>query len=202
MKPNRIIVVLLFITIPFFSYKFAKRYNFNSDLKVGQVIDSLNGVSVYYNGGVDNTNGRNLSSDNYNIGIKYQCVEFVKRYYFEHLNHKMPDSYGHAKDFFDDTLRDGHLNEKRNLIQYLNGSAFKPKPDDLIIFDGTAFNKYGHVAIISKVTDNEIEIIQQNPGPYGKSRERLNLIFKDNKWSVNKSHTLGWLRINRGSSTQ
>lgn len=49
----------------------------------------------------------------YNIGLKYQCVKFVKRYYYEHLNHKMPDSYGHEKDFFDNTIADGQLNKKQ-----------------------------------------------------------------------------------------
>ena len=92
-----------------------KKFNFNRNYSVGQQIDSLNGVFVFYNGGVDNVSGRNTTLDGYNLGLKYQCVEFVKRYYYEHLNHKMPDSYGHAKDFFDKTLTDGQKNRKRNL---------------------------------------------------------------------------------------
>jgi hypothetical protein len=36
--------------------------------------------------------------------------EFVKRYDYEHLGHKMPDSYGHAKQFFNAALSDGALN--------------------------------------------------------------------------------------------
>src|SRR5690606_23830292 len=68
---------------------------------VGKPVDSLNGVVVYYNGAVGHVLERNVAADGYNIGLKYQCVEFVKRYYYEHLQHKMPDSYGHAKDFFD-----------------------------------------------------------------------------------------------------
>jgi hypothetical protein len=61
---------------------------------------------VYYNGGVANVVGRNVSVDGYNLGLKYQCVEFVKRYYYQHLGHKMPDTYGHAKDFFDRNVAD------------------------------------------------------------------------------------------------
>lgn len=79
-------------------------------------------------------NGRNISADGYNIGLKYQCVEFVKRYYLEHLGHKMPDTYGHAKDFFDRSLTDGMFNERRALIQYTNGSISSPQQGDLIIF--------------------------------------------------------------------
>jgi len=173
-----------------------KKFNFNTDFSVGQQVDSLNGVYVYYNGGVDNVSGRNTTADGYNLGLKYQCVEFVKRYYYEHLNHKMPDSYGHAKDFFDETLADGQENQKRNLLQYANPSQTKPKVDDLLIFDGTLFNKYGHVAIISNVLENEVEIIQQNPGPFSKSRETFSLHNKDGKWEIKNNRILGWLRKN------
>ncbi len=171
-----------------------KKRNFNTPYSAGQPIDSFHGVFVFYNGGVDNVSGRNTTNDGYNLGLKYQCVEFVKRYYYEHLNHKMPDSYGHAKDFFDQTLTDGQKNKQRNLTQYTNPSQTKPKIDDLLIFDGTTFNKYGHVAIISNVTDNEVEIIQQNPGPYKRARETFSLDSKDGKWKIHNKRILGWLR--------
>ncbi|MCK6609216.1 MAG: CHAP domain-containing protein [Flavobacterium sp.] len=193
MKKLFLIFSILCLT-GFIIYKVTKKINLNFNYKVGQHLDSLNNVVVYYNGGVDNSSGRNTSPDDYNIGIKYQCVEFVKRYYYKHLNHKMPDAYGHAKDFYDKDLADGELNTKRNLIQYKNGSKTKPKPDDLIIFSGSIFNKYGHVAIISSVADDEIEIIQQNPGPFGKSRDKIKLKNIDGLWTLDKDRLLGWLR--------
>ncbi|MDZ4752789.1 MAG: CHAP domain-containing protein [Flavobacteriales bacterium] len=90
----------------------------------------------------------------------------------------MPDSYGHAKDFFKKGIKDGDLNSQRNLTQYSNPSATKPKVKDLIIFDGNGFNPYGHVAIVSKVSETEIEITKQNPGPNAPSRERFLLNLK------------------------
>lgn len=36
-------------------------------------------VAIYFNGGVNMSQGRNLTIDGYNLGIRYQCVEFVKR---------------------------------------------------------------------------------------------------------------------------
>lgn len=171
-----------------------KKFNSNNDFSIGQPLDSLNGVYVYYNSSVDNVSGRNTTKDGYNLGLKYQCVEFVKRYYYEHLKHKMPDSYGHAKDFFDKTLKDGQKSKKRDLTQYRNSSKTKPKVDDLLIFDGTKFNKYGHVAIISNVTEKEIEIIQQNPGKNGKSRQKFALDNKNGKWEIKNKQILGWLR--------
>jgi len=104
----------------------------------------------------------------------------------------MPNSYGHAKDFFNADINDGKHNSDRNLIQYTNGSISKPKVDDLIVFDGTMFNPYGHVAIISSVADDKIEIVQQNVGK--KSRDILQLHFKNQKWIVDDGAVLGWLR--------
>lgn len=185
-----IIGLLIFAFVGFWA---SKNYNFNSEFSVGQQIDSLNGVFVYYNGSVGNVTGRN-TKEGYNLGLKYQCVEFVKRYYFEHLNHKMPNSYGHAKDFFDKSLSDGQKNKQRNLTQYSNSSKTKPKVNDLIIFRATVLNKYGHVAIISKVNESEIEIIQQNPGIFGQSRETFELENKNQKWEIKNDRVLGWLR--------
>lgn len=166
----------------------------NFPMEVGQEIDNLNGVTVFYNGGVGNVEGRNLTADGYNLGLKYQCVEFVKRYYFEHLDHRMPNTYGHAKDFFDHRLHHGQKNIDRNLIQYSNGSGSKPKVNDLLIFSETRFNPYGHVAIISAVTDDDIEIVQQNPGMLSDSRERFELENGNGKWKIKKESVLGWLR--------
>ena len=189
------LLLLIGIVIILFSIFFAfKRFNLNPKYEIGQKIDSLNGVAVYYNGGVGNISGRRLTEDGYNLGLKYQCVEFVKRYYHEALNHKMPDSYGHAKDFFISNLNDGQINKQRNLIQYTNPSKSKPKVNDLVVYSGTALNKYGHVAIVSRVNKKDIEIIQQNPGPYGSSRKMYTLIYEDEKWSIKNVHILGWLR--------
>jgi surface antigen len=104
----------------------------------------------------------------------------------------MPNSYGHAKDFFEKTLADGQKNNQRNLTQYQNSSETKPKVNDLLIFDGSVFNKYGHVAIISNVTNNEVEIIQQNTGR--KSRQTFTLDNQDRKWKIKSKLVLGWLR--------
>lgn len=195
MKLKRwILLVVGLLIIGFAGLITIKKVNVSINFSVGEQIDSLNGVYVYHNGGVDNISGRNKTSDGYNLGLKYQCVEFVKRYYYEHLNHKMPETYGHAKDFFITNLSDGKKNTQRNLIQYTNPSATKPKADDLLIFEGSTFNKFGHVAIVSQVTDMNIEIIQQNSGPLGRTRETIKIEYKNGKWEIKESRILGWLR--------
>jgi len=47
---------------------------------------------------------------------------------------------------------------------------------------------------VTKVTDNKIEIIQQNPSNPINTRKKFNLIFEDNKWYINNNRILGWLR--------
>ena len=195
MKTKRLLYFLIAILILGYAALWSfKKFNFNTDFTVGQKIDSLNGVFVHYNGGVDNVTERNTTADGYNLGLKYQCVEFVKRYYFEHYNHKMPDSYGHAKNFFEEKLADGQRNEKRNLTQYTNPSQIQPKVGDLLIFDGNVFNRFGHVAIISNVAPIKIQIIQQNAGPFSQSRESFSVENTDGKWKIDNDRILGWLR--------
>lgn len=176
-------------------YAAATRINPNNQYAVGEQLDELNGVAIYYNGGVNTVQGRNLSQDGYNLGLRYQCVEFVKRYYFERHGHRMPDTYGHAKDFFDPSLIDGSLNAKRGMRQFTNGSTEPPQAEDLLVFAPSLLNRYGHVAIIASVDNNILQIAQQNPGPFGSSRENLALIQREGRWHIEQSRVLGWLRL-------
>jgi len=137
------------------------------------------GVKIYSNIG---QKGRHLAKDGYNYGLKWQCVEFVKRYYYDKLNHKMPNTYGHAKDFFNKQLKDSSLNKDRGLYQYRNNGINKPIKGDLIVFDGTEYNPYGHVAIVDRMTPFGVIIYQQNSIHY------VSIV------DLNKHNILGWLR--------
>lgn len=159
---------------------------------IGNVIDTYKGVNVYYNGeDYGKNHGKSYSKDRYYYGYKWQCVEYVKRFYYEAKNHKMPDVYGNAKDFFDDDLSQGELNEKRGLYQYRNGGDEKPCEDDLLVFTDTT---YGHVVIISEVGDDYVEVVQQNMGQ--DSRDRFELKCVDGNYYIGgKREPAGWLRL-------
>lgn len=190
-----VMLTLLVVLAALVSWRWkASLFNLH-DHKIGQEIDSLDHVKVYYNGEVSHVMGRNVAADGYNLGLKYQCVEFVKRYYYEHYKHKMPDSYGHAKDFFDASVKDGAISRKRGLRQYTNPSASRPEVGDLLVLDGHSGNQYGHVAIISAVETEEMEIIQQNPGPGARSRVWMDLKRENGKYRVDNGRVLGWLRM-------
>jgi surface antigen len=173
----------------------SKTYKKSNAKGTPKIVDSLNGVDIYHNGKETNVYGRNVTADGYNLGLKYQCVEFVKRYYYEYFNHKMPNSYGHAKEFFDYSLSDGSYNKARGLMQYSNPSNSRPNTGDLIVFGPTPGNQYGHVAIISQVGSDFIEIAQQNGGPNNPTRINIQLGQESSgRWQIYGKHILGFLR--------
>lgn len=191
---RKLLIISLLLIFCVGIMKLSLHVNMNPFRTVGEELDSFNNVSVYYNGAVNNVEKRNVTKDGYNLGLQYQCVEFVKRYYYEHLNHKMPNSYGHAKDFFNSTVKDGKLNTQRNLIQYTNGSISKPKTHDILVFQASWYNSFGHVAIVTEVTENSVTIIQQNAGPFSSTRVSYDLILEDNSWEILDNKIVGWLR--------
>lgn len=181
-----LILLLLFTTVAFTG----DRPN------IGDVIDAIDGVPVYFNGDIENVLGRNVTNSGYNLGLRYQCVEFVKRYYYDHLKHEMPYSYGHAKDFFDRKLSNSWRvwNKKRSLYQYRNGNYALPLKGDILVFGKDKYNPYGHIGIISEVGASYIEIIQQNHGR--ETRTMYRMVNSGGKYYIANEYALGWLRQN------
>ena len=158
------------------------------NLTIGETIDEYRGIPVYYNGSPYQSQGRHVSPGGYNYGMKWQCVEFVKRYYYNRLKHEMPDTYGHAKDFFNRELRDGDFNKQRNLYQFINGGVFKPAADDIVVYDG---DDYGHVAIITEVGEDYLMLIQQNVGTA--TRHKIPFAKHDNHYYIMNKNVIGFL---------
>ena len=94
----------------------------------------------------------------------YQCVDYVKRFYSS-LGYTI-GSWGYASNYYD-------RNTNGVLSRYPQGGSIPPAPGDILCFDdnceiqpdGTVRcvgNSYGHVAIVTEVTDSLIRIIEQN----------------------------------------
>ncbi len=194
-KIGKVILTLIIILIAVYFLFFQKKYPLTivtHSLTIGNAVDSLNGVIVYNNGTIYSKSfGKHYNKDStYYYGKKWQCVEFIKRYYYDYLKHKMPNGFGNANDFFDKKLLQGAFNKSRGLYQFINGGNERPKVNDLLVFDG----KYGHVAIVSKVNENEIEVIQQNI--YMTPRQTFVLKKENNSYTIGeKRKPLGWLRL-------
>ncbi|AUN18757.1 CHAP domain-containing protein [Clostridium botulinum] len=186
-----IIIIILFIVGKAFVSNKLHQMLLHKENSIGDVLDSYKEVNVFYNGNNYGENhGKSYSKDGYYYGYKWQCVEYVKRFYYKAKDHKMPDVYGNAKDFFDINTEQGHLNKRRGLIQYRNGENEKPKVDDILVFTDTEF---GHVVIVTEVGNDYIELIQQNMG--SSSRDKFTLKYKSKKYFIGgKRSPAGWLR--------
>lgn len=164
----------------------------NGSNKIGQEIDSYKGVPVYYNGkDYTENHGQNYSEDGYYYGRKWQCVEFVRRFYYQIKKHRMPDMFGNAKDYFDPAVAQGRLNHRRGLVQYRNGGNIKPQVDDILVFTDS---KYGHVAIVTEVGNDFIELIQQNV--QNQTRRKLPLLVENSHFYLgDRKQPAVWLRV-------
>ncbi len=160
--------------------------------RVGKVLDSYRTVPVYDNGLLYfRSYGKHYAQDGYYYGQKWQCVEFIKRFFHDVKHHNMPDGMGHAKSFFDPSLPDGALNTRRGLVQYRNGSLHVPQPEDLLVFTDT---KYGHVAIVTQVSADSVELIQQNI--LAGTRRRFALAATNGHYFITAPRIpAGWLRV-------
>ncbi len=105
----------------------------------------------------------------------------------------MPNPFGDARHFYNKALGDHKYNRDRNLMQYSNPSKYSPEVGDLLVLDSTRGNPFGHVAIISKVMPNQIEVIQQNLGPKH-TRGYFVLNHSKNQYKIENKRVLGWLR--------
>ena len=167
-------------------------FSFTPKINCGEQIGSYNNIPVYYNDGFNSCSDRNWSEDgSYSYGMKWQCVEFIRRYYYDALNHKMPNRWGNAADYFRLQIPSGELNTERNLIQYHNGDT-KPQVNDILVW-GAGSGGYGHVAVVTAVVTDGIKVIGQNTGKY--CNTFIKVKEKDGKYVIDKGYCDGILRI-------
>ncbi len=149
---------------------------------------------MYYNGKIGHTAGRHLSADGYNFGLKWQATEFVKRFYYVAYGHRMPDTYGYPKDFFDPRLADGAFNVQRGLFQYRLPGEGHPRPGDILVWGPGERGRRGHVAIVTKSPPEAIEYIQQNAGRAAPTRAWVGIVRENGQWHLDDPEIRGFLR--------
>lgn len=153
-------------------------------LRFGTIYGTVNGVSVISNGPTISSSTRE-TYNGYDVGYKYQCVNLIRRYFWQKFGKKMGEGFN-AKDFFGNAYRWG-------FTAYSNGGGVAPKAGDVLCVTGTSSNGYyGHVAIISKVTDTYIEVCQQNV----LSGAHLNARFAKSGNRISGTGIQGWIRMN------
>ncbi len=168
----------------------------------GEVLGEANGVRAYFNAGDTGNQGRNKlikdGKEEYDFGLRWQCVEFIRRYLHTVKGHAFEEK-GHAKDYFNEGVEDG--GSYRGLRQYSNdlkhGSQSRPQVHDLIVIKEARENGgVGHVAIVIDVADDYVTIAQQNVGTQFTDTIKLSSINqgKDTHWKLDDARVYGWLR--------
>jgi hypothetical protein len=134
-------------------------------------------------------------------GLKYECVEFVRRWLIIVYGITF-DSVDHAKDIYNLNHFLNILNplQKIKIKKCINGSD-KISFGDLVIWTNQGeFKEHGHVAVVVKIEDNQVYIAEQNTTNKswnGKKYSSL-LLFNNNKL-VDREYPdtkiIGWIKI-------
>lgn len=130
----------------------------NDSLGFGEVLGQNNGVVAY-----SNQNDSLISRQFIDTGMKWQCVEYARRWLTE-VKKVSFLSVEYAFEIWD--LKEGFSLETRNsvLLQHFeNGlSLMPPNIGDLIIYNSNFAPITGHVAVVVAIQDTEIMIAEQN----------------------------------------
>ena len=134
-------------------------------------------------------------------GLKYECVEFVRRWLIIVYGITF-DSVDHAKDIYNLNHFLNILNprNKIKIKKCINGSD-KISFGDLVIWTNQGeFKEHGHVAVVVKIKNNQVYIAEQNTTNKswnGKkySRKLLfnNNILVDREYPDTK--IIGWIQL-------
>lgn len=127
---------------------------------VGTALGSYNGVIAYSNGsstaavsGSSCVNSCDTSRGGVYLGWKWQCVEYVRRYYYSRFGLNLATRHrGDARTWYDNA-------GKMGLQQHPNGGTVAPMEGDILTSNT---GRYGHIAIVRSVTPSQVCVIQQN----------------------------------------
>ena len=138
------------------------------------------------------------------MGYKWQCVEFARRWLYHNKGYIFNDVAMAYEIFNLRTVRDLAKGIELPLNAFANGSSRLPKIGSLLIWEeGGHFEETGHVAVITAVFDDRVQIAEQNmdfkpwPNQQGFSREiKAKLGENGDYWlhcPSDGSIILGWL---------
>jgi glutathionylspermidine amidase/synthetase len=126
-------------------------------------------------------------------GIRWQCVEFARRYMIINYRITFPQ-VKNAYEIF--TLNYFHNIKTNSLIKinkFLNGSEIAPQVGNLLIWNKYVDNNStGHIAVITKVKlPYYVEIAEQNWN-INKFIRRLEIKYK-NGYNIIDTNLIGWI---------
>jgi surface antigen len=118
----------------------------------GTYIGSFNSVNAYSNRVMGYLSYEYNYLNGTFTGMKWQCVEYVQRYYLQIYGMNIQPFMRNADSFYSNASGAG-------LLSYPNGGSVAPQVGDIICSNG---GNSGHVAIVREVGSNYINVIHQN----------------------------------------
>lgn len=152
-----------------------------TNLSFGSIYGYIGNTAVYSNGPKYTSTSRN-SVNGYDTGLAYQCVELVRRFYYQYYGKQMGKGYD-AKNFFANAYRWG-------MTAYSNGGGMAPKPGDVLCFNGNEGGGAGHVSLVAEVAADYVIVVQQNV--YKDTHVGKKLSRSGNR--INVANLQGWIR--------
>jgi|GEM_PF-2386287 len=164
----------------------------DTDEPFGTQVGIFNGVPSYSNGTTSYVSNISNYYQGQYTGIKWQCVEYARRYYLAHYGIYISLTIPYASQAFTTWGSLEYIN------QFQNGTGSPPIPGDILCSNGGA---YGHVAIVREVTANEVHVIQQNflnnsgDNDFTLTLSQVGEVYTVGNFSVS-CPVIGWLRGN------
>jgi len=118
----------------------------------GYYVGEFSSVEAKSNGSTGYVSNEYNSYNDYNTGMKWQCVEYVNRYYLQIYSKQIRIAGRNANDYYQNAT-------ERGLVAYPNDGSEPPQVGDIIVSE---YGSTGHVAIVREVNADKIYVIQQN----------------------------------------
>jgi len=142
------------------------------------------------------------------IGIKWQCVEFARRWLFLRKGCVFHQIVG-AVDIWSQVDNAQRVVDRKcfNFKKFPNGSPQPPINETLIIFGRSSLSPlYGHVAVIVDILPNFIRIAEQNYDDYywtGNYSRQLPYVFRNGGYYIEGNMpVLGWMLLDDHNQTK
>jgi hypothetical protein len=171
-----------------------------NDIEFGEEIGRVNNVVAYSSHNTKMNLEKNyIKVNNASIftGLKWQCVEFARRYLV--LKHNITfQEIDNAYQIFD-LNNFFYINNNKlitiNIKKCINGTCNIIKEGSLLIWDHNV-DDTGHVAVITKVNKDNINIAEQNrenkKWKNNYSRQ-INFKYINNNIYILDNHIIGWI---------
>ncbi len=141
------------------------------------------------------------------MGMKWQCVEYARRWLFIRKGCVF-DSIDGAADIWDLKIVQRVVDKQCfNLIQHPNGSPSPPQNESLLIYTRSSVDMpFGHVAVIVDVLPDFIRVAEENYDAYywsGNYSRQIPYVFKNGSYFIEDEDPIfGWMTVEDNNQTK